>query len=212
MQTSHGLNKENMDKRLRKITDYLLLKSLYMQDVGLFHGKMGIVLTLYANANRYQDDLIEEYAWDLLQQVYDGVHTDMPLGLENGLAGIGYGTTLLYEHGWVGCDLNDILFDIDAKIMERDPRRLTDYSVRSGIKGLSIYLVERQKSGSPIFTFDNRYLSEIQSILANVSPMISDINIIDIINEPSFSDCEYIDKPIGIDGGSAFYLLKDALT
>lgn len=201
-----------MDTRLRKITDYLLLKSLYVQDVGLFHGKMGVVLALYAHAKRYQDDLIEEYAWDLLQQVYDGVHTDMPLGLENGLAGIGYGTTLLYGHGWVDCDLNDILSDIDAKIMERDPRRLTDYSVRSGIKGLWLYLRERQKSDGHIFTFDNRYLTELQSKFANVSPMIPDINIIDILNEPSFSDCEYIDEPIGIDGGSAFYLLKDSLT
>lgn len=84
-----------MDTELRKIADYLLLKSPYIQDVGLFHGKMGIVVSLYAYANKYGDSLLEDYAWDLLQQIYEEVHTDMPIGLENGLTGTGYGTSLL---------------------------------------------------------------------------------------------------------------------
>ena len=66
-----------------------------MQELGLFHGKMGVVVALYLYADAYGDEVMREYAWELFQQVYDGVHTDMPVGLERGLAGIGYGTTLL---------------------------------------------------------------------------------------------------------------------
>ena len=102
-----------------KIADYLLLRSSYMQELGLFHGKMGVVVALYLYADAYGDEVMREYAWELFQQVYDGVHTDMPVGLERGLAGIGYGTTLLCKRGLVECSLNDILEDIDRKIMER---------------------------------------------------------------------------------------------
>ena len=142
-----------MNTELRKITDYLLLKSPYIQDIGFFHGKMGIAVALYVYANRYHDQLIEEYAWDLFLQVYDGVHVDMPIGLECGLAGIGYGTTLLCELGLMKCDLNEILVDVDARIMERDPRRITDFSVRSAAapqkEPTDISVVHRLHTASP---------------------------------------------------------------
>ena len=39
--------KEEMDK----IADYLLLRSGYLQELGLFHGKMGVVVALYLYAD-----------------------------------------------------------------------------------------------------------------------------------------------------------------
>lgn len=199
-------------EHLRKIADYLLLKSSYIQDIGLFHGKMGIVVALYMYANLYDDKILEDYAWDLFQQVYDGVHNDMPIGLEYGLTGIGYGTTLLQKYGYVDCDLNVTLGEVDTKIMERDPRRMTDFSVRTGAGGIQLYLALRQDTSGPILTFDCQYLAELQSAITNRGKFIPAANIIDILNEPSFSVSDYIDRPIGIDGGSAYYILKDVLT
>ena len=149
-----------MKKEMDKIADYLLLRSSYMQELGLFHGKMGVVVALYLYADAYGDEVMREYAWELFQQVYDGVHTDMPVGLERGLAGIGYGTTLLCKRGLVECSLNDILEDIDRKIMERDPRRLTDMSVRSGVRGLMLYLDLRQ-SVEAVATFDSTLVATV---------------------------------------------------
>lgn len=200
-----------MKTNLSKIVDYLLLKSLYIHDVGLFHGKMGIVLALFAYADRYDDPVLEEYAWDLFQQVYDGVHADMPLGLENGLSGIGYGTTLMCAKGWAECDLNAVLADVDDKIMLRDPRRLKDSSLRSGTGGLQLYLDFRQSIGGPLKTFDRRYLSELQSAAPHRLRTEDPANFVKYLTEPAFPMTEYLEKPIGIDGGSAYYILKDAL-
>lgn len=200
-----------MKKELRKIADYLLLNSQYMQNLGLFHGKMGIVVALYAYANKYDDKLLEEYAWDLFQQVYEGVHSNMPMGLEYGLTGIAYGTTLMCEQGWVECDLNDILADIDAKIMEYDPRRITDFSVRTGAGGLCLYLALRQRVSGLLSTFDKQFLSELQSTMLNRETVVPVSNIVEILNEPPFAIDNYIEKPIGIDAGSAFYILKHVL-
>ena len=50
-----------MNTELRKIADYLLLKSPYIHDIGLLHGKMGVVVSLYAYANKYHDQLLEDF-------------------------------------------------------------------------------------------------------------------------------------------------------
>ena len=198
-----------MKQNLSKIIDYLLLNSMYILDVGLFHGKMGIVLALFAYAERCKDKLLEEYAWDLFQQVYEGVHDYMPLGLENGLSGIGYGTAFMCANGWVGCDLNAVLADIDEKIMQHDPRRLKDYSLRSGTGGIQLYLDLRRTVCGSLQTFDGSYLSELK-LITEYQPKFHG-ELCDFLEEPSFLMTEYIEKPIGIDGGSAYYLLKESL-
>lgn len=201
-----------MNTEYRKIVDYLLLKSPYIQDIGLFHGKMGIVFSLYAYAKKYNDRLLDDFAWDLLQQIYNKVHTDTPTGLENGLAGIGYGTTLLSILGLIECDLNTVLSDIDAKIMERDPRRMSDFSVRTGAGGVLLYLALRQETSGTLLTFDNQYVAELKSAAAVKMVLNPVTNILDILNEPLFDINCYMEKPIGIDGGSAYYILKDILS
>ena len=79
----------------------------------------------------------------------------MLLVMEYGLAGISYGTTLLSKLGLVECDLNSVLADVDAKIMERDPRRMSDYSVRTGAGGVLLYLALRHETYGTALTFDN---------------------------------------------------------
>lgn len=201
-----------MKEDLRKIVDYQLLHSLYMKDIGLFHGKMGVVVALYMYAAKYNDELILEFAWDLLQQIYDGIYSNMSVGLEYGLAGIGYGTTLLYKHGLVDCDLNSILTDVDSKIMEYDPRRMRDLSIRTGIGGLIQYITLRQSTGEVPKTFDSQYLSELYTTAEPIIPTCKERDILSILNVPPFSIDEYIAKALGIDGGSAYYILKDTLT
>lgn len=201
-----------MNERLRKIVDYLLLSSPYMHDIGLFHGKMGVVIALYLYSAKYRDELISDYAWDLLQHIYDNINSNMPIGLEYGLAGIGYGTTILYKHGLVDCDLNSILVDVDSKIMEHDPRRIKDMSIRSGVEGLMQYIALRKSTGEPFETFDAQYLTELYATASPIVSVYQDKSIMSILNAPTFSIEEYTEKPLGIDGGSAYYILKDILT
>ena len=47
-----------MKKEMDKIADYLLLRSSYMQELGLFHGKMGVVVALYLYADAYGDEVM----------------------------------------------------------------------------------------------------------------------------------------------------------
>ena len=201
-----------MELKIKKIADYLLLRSSYLQEIGLFHGKMGVAIALYMYSSKYNDKLMEEYAWDLFQQVYDKVHIDMPVGLETGLAGIGYGTTLLYKYGLVSCDLNEILIDVDSKIMERDPRRMSDLSARTGLGGILQYIALRQSTGEPLLTFDRQYLTELNNAVANNASLHSLCQLrepTDLLAHPQFNIDGYIEKPLGIDDGCAYYILND---
>lgn len=201
-----------MELKIKKIADYLLLQSSYMQEIGLFHGKMGVALALNMYSSQYNDKLMEEYAWDLFQQVYDKVHIDMPVGLETGLAGIGYGTTLLYKYGLVSCDLNEILMDVDSKIMERDPRRMSDLSAHTGLGGVLQYIALRQSTGEPLFTFDTQYLMELNNAVANNVNLKSLCQLREptgLLTHPQFKIDDYIAKPLGIDDGCAYFILDD---
>ena len=198
-----------MNININNIIHYIILKGPCIKDIGLFHGKMGLVVALYAYADKYDDKVLKDFAWDLLQQIYENVHADLPVGLEYGLAGIGYGITLLYKKGLINCDLNAALFEIDAKIMEHDPRRIADCSVRTGIAGLQLYIMLRQSTDQSLLTFDSRYLSELPSVAGYQTKSDPTTAVFDIINEPSFAISEYVENHIGIDGGSAYYIFKD---
>lgn len=201
-----------MEQQIRKIADYLLLQSSNMREVGLFHGKMGVTVALYMYSAKYDDPLMEEYAWDLFQQVYEAVHVDMPVGIESGLAGIGYGTTLLRKYGLVDCDLNEILMDVDFKIMERDPRRMSDRSVRTGLGGILQYIALRQSTNEPLLTFDRQYLTELNNITADnvrLNSLRQFHATTGLLTNPPFGMDDYIEKPLGIDAGCAYYILND---
>ena len=197
-----------MKDELDKIADYLLLQGGGLPDPGLFHGKTGIVVALYLYAEACRDEVLRDYAWELFQQVYDSVHTLMPVGLESGLAGVGYGVTLLCKRGLLDGDLNDILADVDGKIMEHDPRRMADLSVRTGVRGLMLYL-DLRRSVAPVSTFVGLYLSELQAVAARHGvAQASSPPLLSLLDAPTFSEAEYAGRPLGIDRGSAYYLLK----
>lgn len=198
-----------MKQKTKRIVDYLLLYSPYMSDIGLYHGKMGIVVALYKYATRNHDNLLSEFAWDLFQQIYEAIHSDLPVGLEYGLAGIGFGTTLLYKYGLVDCDLNAILVEIDSKIMERSPLRIKDASIRTGLGGIMCYIALRRSIGEKLETFDERYLTELEAVSMSISKIHQKATLVDLLNIPDFSIDEYMDRPLGLDGGSSYYILKD---
>lgn len=199
-----------MNDYMTKIADHLLLKTPYMKDIGLFHGKMGAAVALYMYSAQYSDEQMGEFAWELFQQVYDGIHCDMPVGLEYGLAGIGYGTTLLKRYGLLDGDLNDVLMEIDRKIMERDPRRLTDLSLRTGAGGIQLYIDLRRKTEGEPLSFEADYLQELAATGMENAGALPDLTA--ILHEPESSIDDYIDRPLGIDGGIAYHLVKSYMS
>ena len=70
---------------------YLTINSSFMGDLELFHGRMGIILFFVRYAHTTQSKHYEDFAVCLLDELYEEVHEDLPVNLENGLCGIGWG-------------------------------------------------------------------------------------------------------------------------
>lgn len=190
-----------------QIACYLIMKAADIRDVSLYHGKMGIVCSLYAYAVNSGSEYIKDYAWDLLQDVYPGVYETLPIGVECGLVGLGYGVTRICQMMHTDSDLNEILQDIDDKIMSYDPRRMTDMSFRKGALGVWNYIAIRKNYGT-LSSIDSIYQKELNEIIIKNVGNNEPIDVMDDIKMPSWKVSEYQGKAMGIDGGLAYYLIK----
>lgn len=223
--------------QLKRIVNFLLLNSSCLDNVGLFHGKMGICIFFY-NYSRYTNsELYSEFAGLLLDEVFEEIYLCDSIHFENGFSGIGWAIEYLIFNKFVKGDANEILFELDQKIMEIDIKRLQNLSFRNGIEGIVYYVLCRlinMKKDKYNIPFDSLYLSELNDIVINLysnNSCLSESTIIisymNYIKSQPSSDFNisiplyYIDStstinniiemPLGLDNGLAGIGLKEIL-
>lgn len=192
-------NIENTDETLQRIVPHILLNSSFVPDLGLFHGKMGIVL-FFAHYARYTGNPIyDDFAGKLLDEIYEDITMDLPINLEYGLCGIGWGIEYLVQNGFMEGDTNDILADIDCRIMEIDPRRIKDISLQRGLGGIAFYVNIRINSKTRIQKniFDKDYINNIKNAIKNTE-LINQNDYLNSFNRINLEFPEFIlsDLPI----------------
>lgn len=153
-----------------KVISYILLNSSFISNLGLFHGKMGIALFFAHYARFTKQTLYDDFAGELLDEIYDNISVNMPVDLENGLCGIGWGIEYLLRNSFMEGSSDEILEEIDRKVMERDPRRIIDMSFRKGLGGIMYYILARLTSfrTNQKIPFDKQYLYELCQVIQNV--------------------------------------------
>lgn len=198
---------------LKQIANYILLHGRYQRNIGLFHGKAGIMLTMFLLSQKTGISVYHDFAEDLFDDVQKQLYDNMPIGMENGLAGIAYAMSYLANKNILSFDQNEILSDIDNKIMSVDPRRITDLSFNTGALGIWIYINERMKCKEVLTSIDGQYIGELKDILKEgYSSNTSEFNLLERLQKPTFSIHEYEKQKLDIDEGVAYYLLKYSLT
>lgn len=158
-----------MDKELlTRIANHQMLQASFLLDVGVFKGKMGADIFFYHAARFTTSSLWEEYADELLEEIFEDMCDITPVSFSNGLCGIGWGIEYLVKEGFVEGQTDDTLIDIDKKIMEVDLRRITDYSFETGLEGIACYALSRlQTKRSQGIPFDEVYLDELFTACCN---------------------------------------------
>lgn len=146
---------------LKKIANYLVINSSFLKELGLFRGKAGILLFLYSYARYTRNHLYEEYAGLLIDEIFEEIHDDLNTSLSNGYCGIGWSICYLTQEKFISGDICDILQDIDEKIMERDLRRIKDYSIPKGLGGILHYTLNRLTCIPDAPPFDSLYLEDL---------------------------------------------------
>lgn len=128
---------------LTRIGRYLMLHGSYTNNLGLLHGKMGIALFFFRYAKYMTKRLYEKFAGELLDEIYHEIDTHTTVDFKDGLCGIAYGIEYLIQNGFVEGEADEILEELDKRILEHDVRRITDNSLETGLKGFANYVISR---------------------------------------------------------------------
>ena len=142
-----------------------------MNDIGLFDGKMGIVISLITYSRNNKLKCVEEMVDFLMEQLLESMTNISPLSFSNGITGIGWGIEYLIQNGYMpGCGA-DICSEIDKKLMSCDIRRVGDFSLEHGIYGWLHYIVAHiqgaNRCGKQVF--DRMYIIDLLAKLQEYS-------------------------------------------
>lgn len=195
--------------------DYIRFYSPYLPTIDLYHGKMGCLLAMHLYGLQVKSHLYLESADWLLEDVLDHIDERLPLGMEHGLIGLAFGVSLLQRYGEMEVDLNEVLAEIDERIMQFDPRRIKDVSFRSGLLGVMAYLQLRKQCGV-VTSIDTQYIHEINDRCQQLNTELSKDSWTILLTDlfpPTFLPSNHENKAITLDGGSSYFILKsyDAL-
>ncbi|MDR1714563.1 MAG: hypothetical protein LBS20_01830 [Prevotella sp.] len=152
----------------QRIIHHIILRSGYLTNLGLLRGKMGIVVFFAQLAKNTEISLYKDIADELIAEIWEENLSHLPLGLDSGLSGIGLGIEYLIQQGFMEGNSLDVCEELDMKIMEKDPRRITDYSIENGLEGILHYILAHIKGcmvkeyGIP---FDGTYLDDLYHTL-----------------------------------------------
>lgn len=149
---------------LNRIVNHLILNSNYIIDNGLYHGKMGIVIFFYHYSRYVQNSIYEDFAGELLDEIYQELNEDLPVNFERGYCGIGWAIEYLVQKKFVQGNTNEILYDLDRKVIERDLRKINDSSFKKGVGGILYYVYCRLLNNSNkdnSILFDKQYFLEL---------------------------------------------------
>lgn len=174
-------NNNSEEVQLQNMINHLLLNASFINNLGLFNGKMGVALFFYYMAKRTQNNQYEEFAEYILQEIYDEIDCSTSIYLENGLAGIGCGLIFLIENQFIEGDINEVLEDIDLRIMEYDPLRLIDCGLNNGSGGLLLYASFRlffAVSTNGSFPFDNQYRDALYQLAIKLKYQSKDTDVL----------------------------------
>lgn len=156
---------------LERIVRHLMMNYPFISDVGIKNGQMGGVLFFYQYAKYSGKTYYADYADELLDCISKNLNENIPVNFGTGLCGIGWGIEYLLQNNFIEGNSDEILEDIDLKIMERDIRMIGDVSFDTGLEGILCYVLtrmeahNRQGCGMP---FNDLYINEFCKVVHSI--------------------------------------------
>ena len=137
------------EKRFQRIVNALLLNPSFIDNLGLMHGKMGIAIYFFHLGRETKNQIYEDYAGELIDEIYGEISTSTPLDFENGLAGIGWGIEYLVREGFIDADTDEVLEEFDNRLIhELTYHTPEDIGLLKGFSGYITYFHCRVKEST----------------------------------------------------------------
>lgn len=194
---------------LERIANHLMLKTSSSDDLGLYNGKIGVVLFFYHYAKHTDNQLYDDFAGLILDEIYNEMHELLPIAFSNGICGIAWSVNYLLKNNFVEGDPEVILKELDKRIMKQDVRRMDDQSFETGLEGLNVYIRSRLSSCSDNGNvFDPIYLQEVLFACQDFSIKNDQDILRQIINESKFDLNNISQAKLGMSDGCSGFGLK----
>ena len=129
--------------RLQRIANILLLNASFIDNPGLLNGKMGIAIFFYHFAKYTKNKIYENYAGELIDEIYEDINTSTPVNFENGLTGIGWGIEYLAGNNFVHADTDEALVEVDNSVYRNSLYRPFLLDSGNDIFGYGLYYLIR---------------------------------------------------------------------
>ena len=132
-------------KPLDKIVETLIINGTLTEQLGLFSGKTGIAIFFFHYARHTGNELFEEYAFDLIDEIQKQITVTTSIRYDVGISGIGTGFEYLLQNDLIEAEEDDNIFEnfddrmIRAAMYEPYP----DLSLCEGLTGWGRYLIYR---------------------------------------------------------------------
>lgn len=187
--------KTNIDQRM---INTLLLHSSFIDNLGLLNGKMGISIFFYHLARKTGNTIYEDYAGELIDEIYEDINPNTPLDFANGLAGIGWGIEYLVQNHFLEANTDEVLEETDKRLIQLIYHVPHGLGLCEGVIGLGFYLLKRIQnpaaSDEKIQTLINKQL--LVQLISELDRRTQDVS--NLIREPSM---EHYDNEISREGG-----------
>lgn len=108
--------KEKIDTLFKRIANTVMLNASFTDNLGLLNGKMGIAIFFYHYFRYSGNNIYEEYAGGLIDEIYSEININTQVDLADGFTGIGWGVEYLVNNGFVQADTDEALSEIDAAV------------------------------------------------------------------------------------------------
>jgi hypothetical protein len=128
---------------VQRIINGLLLHSSFIDNLGLLNGKMGVSIFFYHLSRKTGNTIYEDYAGELIDEIYEGISSNTPLDFANGLAGIGWGIEYLVQNHFLEANTDEVLEETDKRLMQLIYHTPPDLGLCEGVLGVGAYLLKR---------------------------------------------------------------------
>ncbi|MDR0505279.1 MAG: hypothetical protein LBH32_00460 [Dysgonamonadaceae bacterium] len=112
---------------IRNFINYILLNAYSANSAGFYNGKSGIALCLFEIARVFDDETLEDKAFELLQEALVLSDKNKIIDFENGLSGVGFVLLYLIENRFLDADFKE-LFGEQENFIRSEISKTIDFS------------------------------------------------------------------------------------
>jgi hypothetical protein len=137
------MEKQKKDELLTRIARHLMLQGSFSKGLGLLNGKMGIAIFFFYYSKYVKNTIYEDFGGELIEEIYEEINFNTPVGFAEGLCGIGWAIEYLIQNHFVSSGTEDIFEDFDKRILEMNVKNMRNTSLDEGLEGIARYVISR---------------------------------------------------------------------